>query len=919
MAQEGSKDFVFNIKTKLDDSTKQALGAVDQIIQSLKGSAAQAEAALKAAVTQGLDPEPARQALEKLNSSLKALKGNKESLASGRDPLAAFEAQLDRAGQQADLLGSKIKIVQQRIVEMQAAGASSESVNAMQGQLRRLNEEQGRLNEGTQGTTRSYGQFRNSVQNASYQITDFMVQVQGGTSAVKALSQQGSQLLAGFGAWGAAAGLAVTGLTILWEIIQKMRGSSESLAKELGNLQSHMQVLAAEGKNFSLANMRRELQSTLGDVRELARAKLGAFQAESFQASAKAIDVMRASMRETRSDLEKGLGFKGKITPELIEFRKEFAAAAGDSSGQKLSALLTKYGKTWSTAGDDAAAGSKKLMAAAQGVVDAQNNVVKAGQTMGRGEIVSRQLELQTQLEGPLVAKMRERGMLQKELNAEQAKGARADQARMGLMQENLRLLDLSIQKDSESSSAMKERTKAIDHAAKASEIAARQHAALIASQNSQLESLRGGIDKVEAAAKRLRDIQKLREEMIKAGNGQGNSKIFEQLLADATDKLNTAKYQAQIDALQGVDKGYAMATEGLRKFSDQGKIDGEVMDGRIKKLHEIASASDDYAKALRANMAATGVKPENLDAYDQIALKLDSMREASERSKTALGELTLQFETGGMSLETYVALWQQLGGKMDDLATKNPTAYFDNLTQQFEDQKRKLEEMPIAFDAYAEKAKLSAATIEEMKNKFPQLSSESDKALTKLKSQLAGISMNALSDALSGNVKSWREWGANVLKQLGEVLIKWSLMQAAMVGAKSGAGTWWGSALGAIGGQSDAPGAGAPVINYMVAARGGVDAAPPPSIIDTSGSAVNDAVLNMRGNTANPGRQITSGTKVEVNNYANAQVETSSQTDGNGMETIRIMIREQVRESLSNGSMDSAMRMSYGLRRNPI
>jgi lambda family phage tail tape measure protein len=50
-------------------------------------------------------------------------------------------------------------------------------------------------------------QLQQNVRNASYQFTDFVVQVQGGQSAMLAFSQQAPQLLAGFGAIGAGIGL----------------------------------------------------------------------------------------------------------------------------------------------------------------------------------------------------------------------------------------------------------------------------------------------------------------------------------------------------------------------------------------------------------------------------------------------------------------------------------------------------------------------------------------------------------------------------------------------------------------------------------------------------------------------------------------------------------------------------------------
>jgi hypothetical protein len=62
---------------------------------------------------------------------------------------------------------------------------------------------------GTAATTASsgMGRFSQSIQQGGYQLNDFVVQVQGGQSALVALSQQGSQFLGMFGPAGAAAGV----------------------------------------------------------------------------------------------------------------------------------------------------------------------------------------------------------------------------------------------------------------------------------------------------------------------------------------------------------------------------------------------------------------------------------------------------------------------------------------------------------------------------------------------------------------------------------------------------------------------------------------------------------------------------------------------------------------------------------------
>jgi hypothetical protein len=72
-----------------------------------------------------------------------------------------------------------------------------------------------KVSDGLVRSARSYSEgargmstFGRSVQNTSYQIGDFAVQVAGGTSATRAMAQQLPQLLGGFGVFGAVAGAA---------------------------------------------------------------------------------------------------------------------------------------------------------------------------------------------------------------------------------------------------------------------------------------------------------------------------------------------------------------------------------------------------------------------------------------------------------------------------------------------------------------------------------------------------------------------------------------------------------------------------------------------------------------------------------------------------------------------------------------
>ncbi|MEG5509198.1 phage tail length tape measure family protein [Enterobacter hormaechei] len=78
-------------------------------------------------------------------------------------------------------------------------------------------------------SVRSFSGFQNAIRQGGYQIQDFIVQVQGGQSALVALSQQGSQLLGVFGTGGAVAGALLTlGTVIVGSLIAGMDNASVS-------------------------------------------------------------------------------------------------------------------------------------------------------------------------------------------------------------------------------------------------------------------------------------------------------------------------------------------------------------------------------------------------------------------------------------------------------------------------------------------------------------------------------------------------------------------------------------------------------------------------------------------------------------------------------------------------------------------
>lgn len=78
--------------------------------------------------------------------------------------------------------------------------------------------------------TKAGGSFRSQFQQAGYQIQDFVVQVQGGQSALVAFSQQGSQLAGAFGPTGAIVGAIIAlGTVIAGTLITALSGGKNAM------------------------------------------------------------------------------------------------------------------------------------------------------------------------------------------------------------------------------------------------------------------------------------------------------------------------------------------------------------------------------------------------------------------------------------------------------------------------------------------------------------------------------------------------------------------------------------------------------------------------------------------------------------------------------------------------------------------
>ena len=132
--------------------------------------------------------------------------------------------------------------------------------------------------------------FAQNIQNASFQVQDFAVQVASGQSAMDAFTQQLPQLIGGLGLLGAGIATAVAVFGGLYLALGDTTTNTEKLEKAIENVQAVMTI--GSGK---VANYTEEMRRLAEFSETLARVKLATTIAE----QNKAIDLSVRGIKET--------------------------------------------------------------------------------------------------------------------------------------------------------------------------------------------------------------------------------------------------------------------------------------------------------------------------------------------------------------------------------------------------------------------------------------------------------------------------------------------------------------------------------------------------------------------------------------------------------------------------------------------
>ncbi len=208
--------------------------------------------------------------LRKLNTNVSGIARAMEEARSGT---GGANSEFNRAESIIEALGNQLAVLD----EAQENGARSAAVLAAQlragskatdEEKQKIGELTGRLYDmktGVETGAKGTGAWKNSMQQAGYQVQDFIIQVQGGQSALVAFAQQGSQLAGAFGPGGAVigsvialssvlAGVLITSLNGGKNAMDALKDAAEAMDKVITVSQNGVAALSDKYANLARVN-----------------------------------------------------------------------------------------------------------------------------------------------------------------------------------------------------------------------------------------------------------------------------------------------------------------------------------------------------------------------------------------------------------------------------------------------------------------------------------------------------------------------------------------------------------------------------------------------------------------------------------------------------------------------------------------
>lgn len=206
------KDMASSSKTAASsvEATTSSVTGAEQVIAALNQQLAQMQQAQVSANATGLalqnSVNQVTQAIRALGAQSTetggSISGIDRMIESLGNQIAILDEQAEKGARSAAILAAQLR-------------AGDSATDAQKAKIAELTGRLYDMKNGTEAAGKSTGNFKNIMQQGGYQIQDFIVQVQGGQSALVAFSQQGSQLAGAFGPAGAVFGAVLALSTVI--------------------------------------------------------------------------------------------------------------------------------------------------------------------------------------------------------------------------------------------------------------------------------------------------------------------------------------------------------------------------------------------------------------------------------------------------------------------------------------------------------------------------------------------------------------------------------------------------------------------------------------------------------------------------------------------------------------------------------
>ena len=769
---------------KLDSAAQQSGKGMDNLDQS----ASQTGSAFTelAGYANSMDNQ-----LRKLNTNVS---GIARAMDEARSGTGGASSEFSRAESIIEALGNQLAVLD----EAQENGARSAAVLAAQlragskasdEEKQKIGELTGRLFDmktGVETGSKSHGKWKTSMQQAGYQVQDFIVQVQGGQSALVAFSQQGSQLAGAFGPGGAVIGAVIAlGTVIAGTLITSLNGGKNAMdaLKDAAEAMDKVITVSQNGV-AALSDKYALLAKTNAEVATLMRNQALLEYNEAINKIPKAISDASSSLLsfgdKALSAFSGGYasvdGFNDRLSALNIttdDYSQAMKQAFG--AGQAFNATTMSIGNTVGAVADKFGISEQKAFEFSKQLSDIAKNPTPEALQRLAAELQNTQSSTEkgqtalTAFIGTLVNLSRE------------AVTAKGNVAALKQETDNLTSGQKNLIKQSERNLAL-------------SKLQGEARARLQA----QYAAEDAGFSKDDPHAKQMEDdaaatykntqAQKTLQSERKKGASQADSiaqklanlKQQSELAADSTNKLS--REQAMLNAEQSLGKG---ATES-----------------QIAEARQYAAAKWDTANAIKAQAAAEKLLPENREnaSYKQDVQDLNTALSAKKISQEQYNQTMERLEEPHQANIAKIRAQQAVSPQQEALGQIDPVQQLANehakklaLIQQFETKKGVITANGLALMNAANteyEAQRTAAQWElfsQQSTANQMLASSLDALGNNASSAFAGMltGTESVSDAMRGLANSVVNQLINSFVQMGVDWVKSAIMgQTATEGA---------------------------------------------------------------------------------------------------------------------------------------